>query len=165
MRLRSSLSQCRSRWSGLLPAGPRTATRSSYADARFANRTRSSATVDAASRRTMSITIGSEFAGAAVSVAEGPSPFCRCFLCPTRTTACWRAARRCCGALWSAVRGRRPRRSSRMLTASRIPLRCAAGLKAWTSLNRSILLSARRLRERLSGWSLSIRTKRHFYPG
>ena len=167
MRLRSSLSQCRSRWSGLLPAGPKTWTRSSYADARFVNRIRLLAMGDGASRRTMSITIGSGFAGAAVSDAEGRSPFCRCFLCPTRITACWRAARHCCVALWSTVRGRKRRRSSGMLTAYRIPLLCAAGRKVWTSHSRPCLFSARRLRERLSGRNLlaRIRTGQRSYPG
>ena len=77
----------------------------------------------------MSITIGLGFAGAAVSDAEGPLPFCRCFLSPTRITACWRAARHCCVALRSTVRGRRRYRSSRILTAYPIPLLCAAGRK------------------------------------
>ncbi len=78
--VRSSLSQFRSRWSGLLPAGPKTRTKLSYAGARFVNKIRLLVMVDGASRRTMSITIGSGFAGVGVSVAEGPSPFCRCFL-------------------------------------------------------------------------------------
>ena len=129
VRLRSSLSQYRSRWSGLLPAGPKTRTKSFYADARFANRIRLLVMVDGASRHTTSITTGSGFAGAAVSVAEGRSPFFRCFLCPTRISAFWRAARHCCVALWSTVRGRRRRQSSRMLTAHPIPLLCAAGSK------------------------------------
>jgi hypothetical protein len=167
VRLRSSLSPCRSRWSGLLPAGPKTATRTSYADARFANRTRSSATAVAASSRTMSIMIGSGSVGAAVSDAEGHLPSCQCFLFLTRITACWRAARHCCGALWSTVHGRKRRRSSRMLIAYRIPPLCVAGRKGWTSHNRFIPLPARRLRERLSGWNLliQIRAKRSFYPG
>ena len=86
------MSQFRSRWSGLLPAGPKTRTRSSYAAARFVNRIRSLVMAGGASRRMTSITIGSGFAGAAVSGAERPSLFCRCLLCPTRITACWRAA-------------------------------------------------------------------------
>lgn len=161
------MSQCRSRWSGLLPAGPKTRTRSSYADARFVNKIRLLVMVDGASRRTMSITIGSGFAGAAVSDAERPLRFCRYFLCPTRITACWRAARHCCVALWSIVRGRRRRRSSGMLTAYRIPLLCAAGCKVWTSHSRPCLFSARWLRERLSGWNLltRIRTGQRSYPG
>jgi hypothetical protein len=161
------LSQCRSRWSGLLLAGPKTRTRSSYADARFVNKIRLLVMVDGASRRTMSITIGSGFAGVAVSVAEGPSPFCRRFLSPTRITACWHAARHCCVALWSTVRGRRQRRSSRMLTAYPIPLLCVAGHKVWTSHSRSYLSSAGRLCVRLSGWYLltRFRTNQRSYPG
>ena len=90
VRLRSSLSQCRSRWSGLLPAGPKTATRSCYADARFVIGIRSLVTAVAASRRTMSIMTGSGFAGAAAYDAEGPSLSYRRFLFLTRITACWR---------------------------------------------------------------------------
>jgi hypothetical protein len=86
VRKRSSLSQCRSRWSGLLPAGPRTATRSSYADARSANRKRSSDTAVAASRHTMNITTGSEFVAADAPSAARRSPFSRCFLFLTRTS-------------------------------------------------------------------------------
>ena len=167
MRLRSSLSQCRSRWSGLLSAGPKTRTRLFYADARFANRIRLLAMGDGASRRTTSIMIGSGFAGAAVSDAEEPSPFCRYFLCPIRITACWRAARHCCVALWSTVRGRRRRRSSGMLIAYRMPLLCAAGRKVRTSHSRPCLFSAKRLRERLNGWSplTRVRTGQRSYPG
>jgi hypothetical protein len=167
VRLRSSSSQCRFRWSGLLPAGPTTATRSSYADARFVNRMRLLVMVDGANRRTMSITIGSGFAVAAVSVAEGRSPFCRCSLFPTRITACWRAVRHCCVALWSTARGRRRRRSSKMLTAYRIPRLCAAGRKVWTSHGRPCLFSARRLREWPGGWNpcTRMRTEQRSYPG
>src|ERR1039457_2234887 len=68
-RLRSSLSQFRARWSGLLPAGPKTRTRSSYAGARSVKRIRLLATGAAANRRTTSITIGSGFAVAAVETA------------------------------------------------------------------------------------------------
>ena len=143
VRLRSSLSQCRSRWSGLLPAGPKTRTRSSYADARFVNRIRLLVMVDGASRRTMSITIGSGFAGAAVSDAEGRSPFCRCFLCPTRITAFWHAARRCCDALWSSAHGRRHCPSSRILIDCRIRPLSGDGRAAWTVLIRRLPFSAR----------------------
>ena len=161
------MSQFRSRWSGLLPVGPKTRTRSSYADARFVNKIRLLVMVDVASRHTTSITIGSGFGGAAVFVAEGPSPFCLCFLCPTRITACWHAARHCCVALWSTVRGRRQRRSSRMLTAYPIPLPCAAGHKVWTSQSRRCLFSARQLRVQRSGWNLlpRFRTNQRSYPG
>ena len=161
------MSQCRSRWSGLLPAGPKTRTRSSYADARFVNRIRLLVMVDGASKRTTSTTIGSGFAGAAVSVAERHSRFSRCFLCPIRITACWHAARHCCVALWSTVRGRRRRRSSRMLTVYPIPLPCAAGHKVWTSHSRPCIFSARRLRVQCSGWNLltRFRTNQRSYPG
>lgn len=151
----------------MLPAGPKPRTRSSYADARFVNRIRLLATGDGASRRTMSITIGSAFAVAVVSDAEQPSPFCRCFLCPTRITVCWRAARHYCVALWSTVRGRRRRRSSRMLTAHLIRRQCVAGRKVWTSQCRRCLFSAGRVREQHSGWNLfsRIRTESRCYLG
>ena len=154
------MSQCRSRWSGLLPAGPKTRTRSSYADARFVNRIRLLVMVDGASKRTTSITTGSGFVGAAVSDAERPSRFYRCFLRPIRITACWHAARHCCVVLWSTVLGRRRRRSSRMLTAYPIPLLCAAGRMVWTSHSRPCLFSATRLCERLGGWNLLTRTRK-----
>jgi hypothetical protein len=115
VRLRSSLSQCRSRRSGLPRAVPKTRTRSSYAGARFVNRIRSLVTGGAASRHTTSITIGSGFAAAVAEAAGRPSPSCRCFLCPTRITAYWRAARHCCCALWSTARGRRHCPSSKTL--------------------------------------------------
>ena len=143
VRLRSSLSQCRSRWSGLLPAGPKTRTKSSYADARFVNRIRLLVMAGGANRRTTSITIGSGFAGAAVEAAGRPSPFCRYFLCPTRITAYWRAARHCCCALWRAVAWTRRCRGSRTLIGCRILPLSAAGQAAWTALSRYLPFSAR----------------------
>jgi hypothetical protein len=151
----------------LLPVGPKPRTRSSYADARFVNRIRSLVMVGGASRRTMSITIGSAFAGVAVSDAERPSPFCRYYLCRTRITACWRVARHFCVALWSTVRGRRRRRSLRMLTAHLIARLCADGGKVCTTQCRRCRFSAGRLREQRSGWNLlsRIRMKWRFYLG
>ena len=143
VRLRSSLSQCRSRWSGLLPAGPKTRTRSSYAGARSVKRIRSSATGGAANRRTTSITIGSGFAAAVAEAAERPSLFCRYFLCPTRITACWRAARHSYCALWRAVAGTRHCQGSRTLIGCRILRLYAAGQAAWTALIRRLPFSAR----------------------
>lgn len=143
VRLRSSLSQCRSRRSGLLPAGPKTRTRSSYAGARSVKRIRSLATGGGANRRTTSITIGSGFAGAAVETAGRPSPSCRYFLCPTRITACWRAARHCSSALWSTVRGRRHCQGSRTLIGCRIRPLSGDGQVAWTVLIRRLPFSAR----------------------
>jgi len=143
VRLRSSLSQFRSRRSGLLPAGPKTRTRSSYAGARFVNRIRSLVTGAAASRRTTSITIGSGFAAAVAEAAERPSPSCRCFLFPTRITACWRAARYCCGALWSNARGRRHCPSSKTLIDYPIHPLFGDGRAAWTVLIRRLPFSAR----------------------
>lgn len=111
VRLRSSLSQYRSRWSGLLPAGPTTRTRSSYADARFVNRIRLLVMGDGASRRTTSITTGSVFGVAAARTVGGRSRFFHCFLFRTPTSACLRAARRCGGASRNTAHGRRQCRS------------------------------------------------------
>jgi len=141
VRLRSSLSQFRSLWSGLPPTGPKTRTRSSYAAARFASRIRSSVTDGGASRRTTSITTGSGFVVAAVSDAEGRLPSCRCFLFHTRTTACWRAASHFCSGWWSLVRGRRQYRSARILIGSPIHRRCAAGRLVWIAAGRGIRFS------------------------
>lgn len=143
VRLRSSLSQCRLRRSSLLPAGPKTRTRSSYAGARSVIGIRSLATGGAANRRTTSITIGSGFAAAVAEAAGRPSLFCRYFLCPTRITACWRAARHFCGALWSTARGRRHCPSSKTLIDCRIRPRSGDGRAAWTVLIRRLLFSAR----------------------
>ena len=165
--VRSTLSQSASRRTSLEPAGLKIRTKPSYADAQFVNRIRLLVTVGGASRRMTSITTGSRSGVVVARTAGRPSAFYRCFLCPTRITACWRAARHCCGALWSTVRGRTRRRSSRMLIAYPTPPLCAAGRKAWTSHNRSIRLPARRLRGRFSGWNLliRIRTKRGSYAG
>ena len=143
VRLRSSLSQCRSCRSGLLPAGPKTRTRSSYAAARSVKRIRSLATVAAASRRTTGITIGSGFAGAAVEAAGRPSPSYRYFLCPTRITVCWRAVRHCCGDLWSTARGRKHFPSSKTLIDYPILPLCGDGQAVWTVLSRCLPFSAR----------------------
>jgi len=143
VRLRSSLSQCRLRWSGLLPAGPKTRTRSSYAGARSVKRIRSLATGGAANRRTTSITIGSGFAVAAAETAGRPSPSCRYFLCPTRITVYWRAVRHCCGDLWSTARGRGHCPSSKTLIDYPILPLCGDGQAVWTVLSRCLPFSAR----------------------
>jgi len=111
VRRRSSLSQCRPGTVRLPPAGPTTATRSSYADARFANRIRSWGTDGGASKRTMSTTIGSGSGGVAARSAAGRLLFFLCSLCPTRTSACWLVVRRCGGGLWNTARGKSLRRS------------------------------------------------------
>ena len=143
VRLRSSLSQCRSRWIGLLPAGPKTRTRSSYAGARFVNRIRLLVMAGGANRRTTSITIGSGFAAAVAEAAGRPSPCYRCFLCHTHITACWHAARHCCGALWSTAHGRRHCPSSKTLIDCRIRPLSGDGRAAWTVLIRRLPFSAR----------------------
>src|ERR1700739_16995 len=107
LRERSSLSQSASGRTSIEPAGPQTATRSSYAIVRFVNRTRSWATDGAARRHTTNIPIGSEYAGAAVGTAARPSRFFRCFLFLIPTSVCWHASRRCGDALKNAVHGRR----------------------------------------------------------
>jgi len=143
VRLRSSLSQFRSRRSGLLPAGPKTRTRSSYAGARSVKRIRLLATGAAANRRTTSITIGSGFAVAVVEAAGRRSHSFRCFLSLTRITAFWHAARRCCDALWSSAHGRRHCPSSRILIGCRIRPLSGDGRAAWTVLIRRLPFSTR----------------------
>jgi hypothetical protein len=151
----------------LLPAGRRTATKLSYAIVRFVTAIRSSAMVAGASRRTTSITTRSGFVGAAASSAERPSPSCRCFHFLIRITACWHAARHCCGALWSTVLGKRQCRSSRIPTANPIPPLFAAGRPALMRTNQLILLSARRSPVWPTGWQFlnGRRTKRQFIAG
>ncbi len=143
IEVRSSLSQSALRRTSWEPAGAKTRTKPSYADARLVNRSRLLATGGGASRRTTSITIGSGFAEAAVSDAEGPSPSCRYFLFHTRITACWPGARPGYGALWSTVRGKRQRRSSRMLIGCPIRPRCAAGRLVWMAPGHGVRFSIR----------------------
>ena len=143
VRLRSSLFQCRSRWSGLLPVGPKTRTRSSYAAARFVNRIRLSVMAGGANRRTTSITIGSGFAAAVAEAAGRRSHSFRCSLSLTRITAFWHAARRCCDALWSSAHGRRHCPSSRILIGCRIRPLSGDGRADWTVLIRRLPFSAR----------------------
>ena len=93
-RLRFSLShflRLRASWK---LTGRRTATRS-YGDALYVNRSRSSATDCAASRRTIGIMIGLRSIVVAVGRVERLSLSCHCFLSRIRITACWRVAMRC----------------------------------------------------------------------
>ena len=141
--VRSSLSQSPSRCTSLQPAGRKTATRSSYADARFVNRIRLSVTDVAASRPTTSITIGLGSVAAAAQAAGRPSLFFRCFLFLTRTTVCWHAARLCSVALGRPARGRRHCRRSWTLIVCPIPPLCAAGRAVWTAPRQRISFSTR----------------------
>ena len=133
---RSTLSQSVSRRTSLEPAGLKIRTRPSYADARFVNRIRLLVTGGGASRRMTSITTGSRSGVVVARTAGRPSAFCRCFLCPTRITACWRGCRHCGGALRSTAPGSKRRLRSKTLTVCQIPLRCAAGRTIWTPPNR-----------------------------
>jgi len=141
--IRSSLSQFPWRRTGLRPTGQKTATRSFYADARFANGIRSLVTDGAASRPTTSITTGFRSIAAAAPVVGRPSLSFRCFLFPIRITACWRAARHCGGALWSTARGRRHCPSFKTLIDCLILPLSAAGRAAWTRPSWLIPLSVR----------------------
>lgn len=69
---------------GLKPTGRKTATRSSYADARFVNRSRSSVTDAGASRHMTSTTTGLASVVDAAPFAGGHSPSFRCSHCLTR---------------------------------------------------------------------------------
>ena len=80
--VRSSLSQFPPGRTSLQPTGQKTATRSSYADARFVNRSRSSVTDAGASRHTTSITTGLASAVDAAPSAGGHSHSFHCSLCP-----------------------------------------------------------------------------------
>jgi hypothetical protein len=99
LRLRSSLSQFPSRQTRYRPTGRKTATRTSYAGVQSVNEIRLSVMGAAASRHTTSITTGFGSIADAAPIAGRPSPFFLCSLFLTRITACWRAARRCCGTL------------------------------------------------------------------
>ena len=88
------------------PTGLATARTSCCGDARFANAIRSSATVAAASRRTMNITTGLGSDAAFALVAGRPSPSFPCSLSPTRTTVCWLALRRSADTFGALLVGR-----------------------------------------------------------
>ena len=110
-KVRSSLSQSPPRRKSLPPTGQKTATRSSYADARSVNEIRSLVTDGAANRRTTNITTGFGFIAAAAPIAGRPSLSCQCSLFRTRISVCLRAARHCSSTLRSTVPGRRHRLS------------------------------------------------------
>ena len=114
--------------------GPETATRS-CGDALHVNGIRSSATAAAASRRTMSITIGLASVAVAARFAGRPSLSYHCFLSLTRITVYWRAVRHCDGALWNTAPGKKRCLHSKTLTACPMHLQSAAGRSAWTALD------------------------------
>jgi len=157
VRLRSSLSQCRSRRNSLLPAGRKARTRSSYADARFVSRIRLLVMGVGASRRTTSIMTGSGFAGAAADAAGRPSPSFHCSLFLTRITVWWRGVRRCSGALWNIARGRRLCYPSRIPTACRTHRQCGAGRVALTALSLRLPFSVRPSPASLTGCLAAVR--------
>jgi hypothetical protein len=105
--LRFSLSHFLPRRTSSKPTGLATARTSGCGDARFVNAIRSSATVAAASRRTMNITTGLGSDAAFARVVERPLPSFPCSLSPTPSTACWLALRRFNDTFWSTVRGKR----------------------------------------------------------
>ena len=125
--LRFSLSHVLPHRTSLKLTGPEAATRPSCGDALHVNGIRSSATDAAASRRTMSITIGLGSVAVAAPVARRPSLSSRCFLSLTPITACWRAVRRCGGDLWSTAPEKRRRLRSRTLIARPILPHSAVG--------------------------------------
>ena len=143
--LRFSLSHFLPRRTSLKQTGPGTATRLSCGDALRVNGIRSSATDAAASRHTMSITIGLRSVAVAAPVAGRLLLSFRCFLSPTRITACWRAVRRCGGDLWSTVPGKRQRLRSKTLIACPILPYFAAGQVVWSALNWGFLFCVKRL--------------------
>src|SRR5947208_13373068 len=82
------LSHFLSRRTSVKRIGPRAAPKSSCGDAPLVNAIRLSAMDTAANRRTMNTMIGSRSGAVAATVAERPSPSCRCFLSLTPSTAC-----------------------------------------------------------------------------
>src|SRR5256884_7085195 len=85
---RFCLSHFLSRRTSVKRIGPRAAPKSSCGDAPLVNAIRLSAMDTAANRRTMNTMIGSRSGAVAATVAERPSPSCRCFLSLTPSTAC-----------------------------------------------------------------------------
>ena len=141
--VRSSLSQSPSRCASLPPTGQKTATRLFYATARFVSGIRSSVTAVAASRIMTSITTGSGSIAATAPIAGRPSLFFRRSLFRTRITACLRAFRCCCSALWSTARGTWHCPSSKIQIGYLIRPPSGAGGVAWTVLSWCPPLSAR----------------------
>lgn len=155
--VRSALSQSTLRRVGSRPTGQKAATGSSYADARFVNKIRSSDTGTAASRHMTSITTGFVSSAAAASYAGQRSPSFRCSLCLTRITACWRAGMDCSGVLWSTARGRRHCPSFKTLIGCPIRPRSAAGQLAWTVSSWFFPFSARRSHAWPVGWPADVK--------
>ncbi len=157
LRQRSSFSQSPRRWMSLPPAGRKARTRSSYADARSANGSRSLATGVAASRRTTSITTGYGSIVAAVAAVGRRSLSFRYSLFLTRSSACWPAVRHCDSASQSSVRGRRHCPSSRMPIGCLIPPRFAAGRAVRIVPSQSFPFSARPSPASLTGCLAGVR--------
>lgn len=133
--------------------GPETATRS-CGDALHVNGIRLSAMAAAASRRTMSITIGLASVAVAAQFAGRPSLSSHCFLSLTRITPCWRAVRHCDGAWWNAAPGKTRCLHSKTLTACPMLLQSAAGRAAWIALNWLFRSCAKRWLALLTGWRM-----------
>jgi len=151
------LSQFPLRRIGLKPTGRKTATRSSYADARFVNRSRSSVTDAGASRHTTSITTGlASVVDAAPSAGRHSHSF-HCSLCLIRITACRRAAMHCSGVLRSSAHGRRHSPSSSTLIVCPIRRRCGAAQVGWTVSSWLFPFSTWPLFVQPIGWLASIR--------
>ena len=149
------------------PTGPQTAPRSSCGAAPCVSAIRSSAMAAAASRRTTNITTGSGSGGVAAPIAGRPSPFCRCFLCLTPTTACWLAVRRYDGVGRSTAprKTRHPRSTTPI--ASPIPPRSAAGRAVWILPSLPLPFCARRWPASLLGCPAAIQliSRRDRYLG
>lgn len=151
--LRFFLSHFLRRRTSLKRIGPETAT-SSCGAALHVNGIRSSATAAAASRHTMSITIGLASVAVAAQFAGRLSLSSLCFLCLTRITACWHAVRHCDGALWNSAPGKKRCLHSKTLTACRLLLQSVAGRAEWTALNWLFRFCAKRWLALLTGWRL-----------
>jgi hypothetical protein len=155
--LRFSLSHFLPQHTSSKPIGPEIATRSSCGNVLCVSAIPLSVTGDAVSRPTMSIMIGLGFVAVTVLVAERPSPSSRCFLCLTRSTACWRGCRHCGGAFGSTAPGNKPRLRSRTLIVCLIPPPSVAGRATWTPPSRPFPFCGKRLLAWLTGWCAVIR--------
>ncbi len=149
-RLRFSLSHFPGRRTSLKVSGRRTATRS-CGDALYVNRSRSSATDAAASRRMISIMIGLRSIAVAARCVERPSLSCHCFLSRIRITACWRAVMRSGADLWNTAPGKKRRPCLRTRIVYPILPHSVVGRTGWTALNLGCPFSARRLLGLLTG--------------
>jgi hypothetical protein len=130
--LRFSLSHFLRRQTRAKRNGLATAARSCCGDARSASAIRSSAMDAAASRPTISITIGLASGVVAAPIAGRRSPSCRGFHSLPPITVCWRVVRPCGGALSSTAPGKR--QCPRLRVRTGCPIALPSALVSWVGL-------------------------------